>query len=219
MSINSSTFRSKDNHQKNMFLEFQTENSVIFSNTIIQNFFERKKHIGLLCNFLIDSSEENKIKLEQAFKIFFFEFRFIKYLSSIIHYASIDYDKKRNKREERMVLIYDQPINDEDTVCLGELFQERLNNEDDNKQLVSPDEFSNLLENESLYFLYSELTDKQKSILTLAYSHNYQDKEIANMFHVSQQAISKTRSKTLKKLREKITPDVVMSCGIGKEAK
>lgn len=202
-----------------MFLEFQTENSVIFSNTIIQNFFERKKHIGLLCNFLIDSSEENKIKLEQAFKIFFFEFRFIKYLSSTIHYASIDYDKKRNKREERMVLIYDQPINDEDTVCLGELFQERLNNEDDNKQLVSPDEFSNLLENESLYFLYSELTDKQISILTLAYSHNYQDKEIANMFHVSQQAISKTRSKTLKKLREKITPDVVMSCGIGKEAK
>lgn len=198
MSKNLSTFRSKDNLQKNMFLEFQTKNSVIFSNTVIQKFFESKKHIRLLCNFLLDSSEENKIKLEQAFKIFYFELRFVKYLSTTVHYASIDYDKKRKKREERMVMIYDQPINNEGTFCLGELFQEGINNEDDNKKVVSPDEFGNLLENKSVYSVYSNLTEKQKLILTLSYSHNYQDKEIATMLHVSNKQFPKQNQRHLK---------------------
>ncbi|WP_376738452.1 sigma factor-like helix-turn-helix DNA-binding protein [Priestia aryabhattai] len=61
------------------------------------------------------------------------------------------------------------------------------------------------IENPSLYLSIKKLSSKQKKILYLAYIKDLKDVEIARYLNVSQQYITRTRNKTLLKLKRDLS--------------
>jgi DNA-directed RNA polymerase specialized sigma subunit len=58
--------------------------------------------------------------------------------------------------------------------------------------------------NESVYKAFSELTTKQKMILTFTYSMCFLDREIADRLSITPQAVSKARAAALTKLKKRL---------------
>ncbi|WP_019913614.1 sigma-70 family RNA polymerase sigma factor [Paenibacillus sp. HW567] len=156
-------------------------------NPIIKNFLNDKNNYELLLLNITDPSLSNKIRLDEAFKSFYFEIRFTTYISSLIRFSSIDFDKKERRLEKRMIL------NLEDKYMTT---QESFSNDAHLESIAS----SSLLYNGMLL-----LTMKEKEVLVESYINSLSDTEIAKKKNISQQAISKTRKNALKKLREFMT--------------
>ncbi|MEK4529874.1 sigma-70 family RNA polymerase sigma factor [Paenibacillus sp. FSL H8-0104] len=119
--------------------------------------------------------------------------RFIKYMANLIHYNSINYDKKRRLKDSRFSLTLD---NDEkqESALLTVYDSETV-----------PPNLKDHITDHSLYQAYNSLPSQQQQILSLAYIQTLNDKEIAKILGVSQQNVSKHRLKALAKLRSLIT--------------
>lgn len=170
---------------------------------LIAVFLGNPAHSSLLNTVIHDPSEENKCLVVSTFQKFIFQIRFTKYLSSLIRFADIDYHGKRKRVEERNPIIFDSPIGDEGELTLGEQLLQR-NQMNTKNPICKPDLFLASIEDAALYNAFSKLTDRQKTVITLAYSACDLDTEIACALQVSQQAISKTRLLALKKMRNSI---------------
>ncbi|WP_339257844.1 sigma-70 family RNA polymerase sigma factor [Paenibacillus sp. FSL R5-0713] len=118
-----------------------------------------------------------------------YERKFVSYISSLLHFNSINFDKKIRKHHERNTLIMDDieesHIAYEDEKLLGSHLH-RLEN-----QISDP----------NLHKFFLTLSEREKEILNLTYAEEKKDIEISQQFGVSQQSISKTRKNALKKLR------------------
>ncbi|WP_411344408.1 sigma-70 family RNA polymerase sigma factor [Paenibacillus sp. WLX1005] len=119
--------------------------------------------------------------------------RFIKYMANLIHYNSINYDKKRRLKDNRFPLTLDNDENLE-SVLLTIYDLESV-----------PPNLKDHITDYSLYQAYESLSAKQQQVLSFAYVQALNDKEIAGILEVSQQNISKHRLKALTKLRSLIT--------------
>lgn len=119
--------------------------------------------------------------------------RFIKYIANLIHYNSINYDKKRKVIANRYPLTLDN----------NEGIESSLIASYDSEQ--NPPDLKDHLTNPLLFQAYSTLSEQQQKILSLAYVQKLNDKEIATILCRSQQNISKHRLKALAKLRQLIT--------------
>ncbi|MGE6577687.1 sigma-70 family RNA polymerase sigma factor [Paenibacillus xylanexedens] len=119
--------------------------------------------------------------------------RFIKYMANLIHYNSINYDKKRRLKDSRFSLTLD---NDEN-------LESALLTVYDSESV--PPSLKDHITDHSLYQAYDSLSVQQQQILSLAYIQTLNDKEIAKILGVSQQNVSKHRLKALTKLRSLIT--------------
>ncbi|WP_379162723.1 sigma-70 family RNA polymerase sigma factor [Paenibacillus sp. sgz5001063] len=173
---------------------------------IVLGFSSHPENALYVQKFIHEPNTTNQAKLNQAFKAYLFAIRFTKYLSSLITNSRIDYLRKIKKEEERELLIFDKPGSDEDTVSLGEILSNVYNGDDIPQVTVDPDVFQSQLNNEWLYDGFSQLTPKQKYVITLAYSSSSRDSEIALLLHVTQQSVSKTRQRSLQKLKQCIPP-------------
>jgi RNA polymerase sigma factor (sigma-70 family) len=119
--------------------------------------------------------------------------RFIKYMANLIHYNSINYDKKRRLKDNRFPLMLDNDENLE-SVLLTVYDSESV-----------PPNLKDHITDHSLYQAYESLSAKQQQVLSFAYVQALNDKEIARILGVSQQNVSKHRLKALTKLRSLIT--------------
>ncbi|MEK4529865.1 sigma-70 family RNA polymerase sigma factor [Paenibacillus sp. FSL H8-0104] len=119
--------------------------------------------------------------------------RFIRYMANLIHYNSINYDKKRRLKDSRFSLTLD---NDEN-------LESALLTVYDSESV--PANLKDHITDHSLYQAYDSLSAQQQHILSLAYIQNLNDKEIATILGVSQQNVSKHRLKALAKLRSLIS--------------
>ncbi|MMZ56693.1 RNA polymerase sigma factor SigO [compost metagenome] len=119
--------------------------------------------------------------------------RFIKYMANLIHYNSINYDKKRRLKDNRFPLRLDNDENLE-SVLLTVYDSESV-----------PPNLKDHITDHSLYQAYESLSAKQQQVLSFAYVQALNDKEIARILGVSQQNVSKHRLKALTKLRSLIT--------------
>ncbi|WCT56425.1 sigma-70 family RNA polymerase sigma factor [Paenibacillus kyungheensis] len=119
--------------------------------------------------------------------------RFIKYMANLIHYNSINYDKKRRLKDNRFPLTLDKDENLE-SVLLTVYDSESV-----------PSNLKDHITDYSLYQAYESLSAKQKQVLSFAYVQELNDNEIARILEVSQQNVSKHRLKALTKLRSLIT--------------
>lgn len=119
--------------------------------------------------------------------------RFIKYMANLIHYNSINYDKKRRVMVNRYPLTLD---NDEspESVIMSSYDPEAI-----------PPDLKDHMSDASLFQAYTKLSEQQQRILSLAYVQNLNDKEIAKILGGSQQNISKHRLKSLGELRRLLT--------------
>lgn len=131
-----------------------------------------------------DSSVEKKIEEER---------RFVGYISSLLHYNAINFDKKNRKYNERFALILD----DIDNQSQASLVEKEYITES------SYEELENQISDPHLYTLFMSLTTRERQILNLSIINELKDKQIASLLQVSQQSISKTKKVALKKLRNK----------------
>src|SRR5690554_2777892 len=83
-------------------------------NSLIKEFLSNDANFDLFVKAQKSPTNENMEKLDTAFKMFFSEIRFIKYLSKTIYFFSIDFDKFKRKYDRLYRLIMDQPLEEYD---------------------------------------------------------------------------------------------------------
>ncbi|MBU5445502.1 sigma-70 family RNA polymerase sigma factor [Paenibacillus sp. MSJ-34] len=177
-----------------------------FTDYIVRRFFSYPKYYHLLCLYLENPSHNIWIQLEKQFKLFHFEVRFSKYLSSTIRFAYIDFYRKKRKKDQRDVVIFDMKMYEENGNTFGDKYISHIEYEE--KGSTDPQILLDSMKNESLYKAFSELTQKQKVILTSTYCMGYIDKEIAKMLSITPQAVSKTRNSALVTLKKRMRREV-----------
>ncbi len=171
---------------------------------IVQRFFSNPENLNLLYSFLKTSSPRSWRKLQNAFRNFYFEVRFTKYLSSTIKYGYIDFERQRRRREDRSVIIYDMEMCEESNRIFGDEIAIQ-HNIDQEQSRFEPQILMDAIGNELIYKAFSELTSNQKMILTFTYSCCFLDKEIADRMSISPQAVSKARKSALANLKKRLT--------------
>lgn len=95
------------------------------------------------------------------------------------------------------MVILDKPIDDEENITLIDNIAV-LETYD---YLTNSKHIEDYIENVELIKKLRILSQHQKNILSMSYIDDLKDKEIAEILCISQQAVSKTRNKTLEKLR------------------
>jgi RNA polymerase sigma factor (sigma-70 family) len=125
-----------------------------------------------------------------------FEARFTSYVSRSVRYAAIDYMRSTHRFREQYLLILDQPVAYDPSTTHADLLP------------ASEEEFpyrlplSESLEKKEVWDAFNLLTDKQRIVLTLVYAYEWKDTEIAEVWNVTQQAVTKLRLSGLRKMRK-----------------
>lgn len=158
---------------------------------MIKEFLKIEKNLQLYNKYLLHPTIINKNSLDDSFKEFFIEAKFTSYISSLIRLYSIDFDKRQRRLGKRNILISeDEKFNVHAFPSVESEFSLKEARLDDIATSVQ------------LHKAISRLTDKEKKTLLLAYVFEYSDTEVSKLEGVSQQAISKTRLKSLKKIKD-----------------
>lgn len=170
-------------------------------NPVIKSFLEIPENMGLLEEVINNPTNLSKKKLDDKFREFYFKIRFTNYLSQAIYFNAINFDKKVNLFSERNKTILDGQLNDGDSVTLIDYLASK---EWQEGQEVWNDS-TNIADHLSSYTLFNAiqlLTENQRQLLNLAYIYDLNDSEIAIYLNKSQQAVSRSHKKALKKLKE-----------------
>ncbi len=190
-------------HQKLNYFLFVHEQ--IATNTVFLRFLEEDHHTNVFVVSLIDKSSWSD-KLDQLFREFYFEYRFISFISQTLYYEAIHYDKKIRKEKVReQTVLYESSESTED-------YNLTLLDKIESKQEIEPeiytDSFAGHIENVNLYQAFKGLTERQQTILYEAYVRDMKDVEISKKLNISQQSVSKTRKVALLSLRKMLQPGV-----------
>ncbi|WP_283153315.1 sigma-70 family RNA polymerase sigma factor [Guptibacillus hwajinpoensis] len=163
-------------------------------NLLFKSFIQEEKHWTSFMEAYVYGDREAVNKLNSLFQKYYTEIRFIAYVTKLIRYTAINFDRKRRLGHLRFPLTLDQPVGMsrhawiyfiESTETCGET-----------------NSFAESFQQKSLYLAYSRLTPKQMEVLELFYRFEASDTEIAKMAGISQQAASRRRKRALEKLRE-----------------
>ncbi len=174
--------------------EFLINYSDFFKEPVVKKFFSDQKNYVLLYQVIESRDSELITELDKRFKIFYKNTKKIKYLSSLIRFFAIDYDKKRRRESDRYQLILDKTANNNG---LDSFFYKEINYEE---ELVGKDWDSNLTDTIVINGI-KKLSEKQQSILTLSYIFDWTNTEIASHFQVSPQNVSQIKIQAIKKLK------------------
>ncbi|CAM4111675.1 hypothetical protein [Lederbergia lenta] len=105
--------------------EFFDKNSENLENPIIKSFMSDKRHFELVKEAVLMPTNSNKERVDNAFKKHYTKIKKTKYVSSLIYFFSIDFDKKNRKLNKQQQLILDKSIsNDNNTTTPKELIQD-----------------------------------------------------------------------------------------------
>ena len=170
-------------------------------NPVIKSFLEIPENMGLLEEVINNPTNLSKKKLDDTFREYYFKIRFTNYLSTAIYFNAINYDKKVNLFLERNKTILDGQLNDGDSVTLIDYLASKEWQEGQEVWIDS----TNIADHLTSYTLFNAiqlLTENQRQLLNLAYIYDLNDSEIAIYLNKSQQAVSRSHKKALKKLRE-----------------
>jgi RNA polymerase sigma factor (sigma-70 family) len=172
---------------------FNSKYKEVLNEKLIRNFLKENNH--LLENYLKAPSKENQQELDNAFKIFYKRVRTIKYISKMIHFYSIDYDKRQRKIQSRYELTFDNPEDGERKV-LKSSEEPVLKNE-----VTGTYELRDVIQDNKLYEKIINLSEKQYQVLNLIYYHGFSSTEVAEIMNTSIQSISYNHKKALDLLK------------------
>ncbi len=180
--------------------EFMEINKGVLNNPIITSFLENDDNYKLVQEAVSDSTEVNQEKVDKAFKEHYNRVKLISYISKLIHFFSIDFDKKINKINRNYLLTLDQSVssdNENETVAKGLIISKDLYSYESAYGSTLKDH----IENDKLLLALEELTPNQLDILELIYLNNFPIKDIALLLDTSPQNVSNQHRKALKKLK------------------
>lgn|GEM_PF-2683371 len=179
---------------------FTTQEKERLKEPIVSNFLKDDENYQKFTAFIESPIHETKNALDSAFKTYYKWVKVIAYIDKLIHYYSMDLDKKRNKHHANHQLILDKPIGDNGSMTMK-------NNLASNQHPVLHScqfPLEELLENLNLYKAWKTLSDKQKKILTLKYQYSLKDVELADILSETKQVISYNHNKAIKILRHSL---------------
>jgi RNA polymerase sigma factor (sigma-70 family) len=170
-------------------------------NPVIKSFLDIQENMDLLVDVINNPSNVSKKKLDDTFREYYFKIRFTNYLSKAIYFNAINFDKKVNLFLDRNKSILDSQLKEGDNLTLIDYLVSKEWQEGQEVWIDS----SNIADHLTSYSLYKAiqlLTENQRQLLNLAYIYDLNDSEIAIYLNKSQQAVSRSHKKALKKLRE-----------------
>ncbi len=187
-----------------IFQTFQNEHPALFQQPIVQSFLQEEAHYELLKQAICNPTDAYRDRVDDAFKLFYKNVRVLTYLSNLIYYNAINFDKTTQKHYDREMLTLDQPLQtsegNEGATHKDMLYYPSL----DMTDTVIRGTIANYVEDPKLYQAIQNLTLKQQKIITYKYVKGLQNKEIADLLGNSPQNISKLHQQTLKKLKKSL---------------
>ncbi|WP_409251824.1 sigma-70 family RNA polymerase sigma factor [Bacillus sp. SCS-153A] len=165
-------------------------------NQVVESFLSREENRKLLEEFLEDPSDSAEDGLNEAFKAHYFGIRFTSYVSSSLYFHSVNFDKKARLERDRQLLTLDKPLGDGEDASYKEMIADT-----EATSYYTEKNLEESISDETLMEAFQRLTERQRFILNLAYAEERSDTEIAEILGVTQQAVSKTHRKALKKLK------------------
>src|SRR5699024_2804541 len=179
---------------------FQSKHGQALSNQVVQRFLSQASHYELFATAICFPTEDNWQRLDQAFRQFYTEIRFINYIERVLWGYAKDFRVKYERDEARYLCMMDKPIQikgeSSAITYKDQLVDHRQDNTPKGETLLDQ------VEDLQLQKALKQLTDKQLRVLDGYYVHNMTQKEIARSLGVSQQSISKIMKTALDKLKD-----------------
>ncbi|MED0876785.1 sigma-70 family RNA polymerase sigma factor [Bacillus mobilis] len=170
---------------------------------IVRNFLKEKAHYNLFQSAIESPTKENIFLLNRTFSEYYRKVKIINYISTLIHFYSIDFDKKMALNKKRNILNFDSSTgNQENTtvkITIGASSQDDSTYIDFEKNM---DNLTDHISDERLYTALNYLSRKQLNILKLIYLYDYSNKKVAKTLSISEQTVSYNHKRALQKLRE-----------------
>lgn len=173
---------------------------------IMRNFLKDSNNYGLFLNAMEKPTNDNKQLLDKAFKSYFKKVKIISYISNLIYFYSIGFDKKVSINNKRNILNLDKPITNEgeNHTTILDLMSDDLTDITYMQFEKKQTHLKEHITDELLYEGLSLLSKKQLEILNLYYVHQYNNKQISRILSVSEQTISYNHKKALKTLKSQL---------------
>ncbi|MGE7691454.1 sigma-70 family RNA polymerase sigma factor [Lysinibacillus sp. NPDC097214] len=183
--------------------EFFYRNNEQVNNPIIKSFLSDFNNLYLVQKAILYPTERNKKLVDESFQSHYINVRKIKYVSNLIYFFSLDFDKKRRRLQDRTLLILDKGLSEEGSTTAKELIEDAsIGKELDH--LVGEGLLDNI-EDEQLLKSLRKLTVKQLQILEMIYVKELSIKEIAQTLQTTPQNISNLHRKALNKLKHTLS--------------
>ncbi|MES5398168.1 sigma-70 family RNA polymerase sigma factor [Bacillus amyloliquefaciens] len=181
------------------FCKYVKENQEKLNEPIVVYFLEDQKNLTLFQNALNNPSQENRNRLDNAFRDHYIRVKIINYVSKLIHFYSFDYNKRVSNNKKRQILNFDTP--DKEPKIHADLLTKRTESLFEEKQT----DFEEVIENTKLYSSFKSLNPAQKRVIELLYINQLTNKDIAVILNMSQQLVSYHHRTALKKLKKAMT--------------
>ncbi|WP_019241034.1 MULTISPECIES: sigma-70 family RNA polymerase sigma factor [Bacillus] len=184
------------------YKRYKEKRKKYLDNDIIHSFLKNPENDKLLMQYVEHPSTFNKNQLDKAFKCFYFNIRFVSFISSTLYFNAINFDKKNRKHNNSHSLILERSIDEEGNLFLKDtIVDEKAQEKMDNCFVHT---IMDYIDEPLLYEAITLLTDKQKEIIHLYYVDCLNDTEISKILNTSQQNVSKIHQKALEKIRSYI---------------
>ena len=185
--------------EKQKIEEFFYRNNEQVNNPIIKSFLSDSNNLYLVQKAILYPTDHNKKLVDESFQSHYINVRKIKYVSNLIYFFSLDFDKKRRRLQNRALLILDKGLSEEGGTAAKELIEDasvgtKLDHIVDGGLLDN-------IEDEQLLKSLQKLTVKQLQILEMIYVKELSIKEIAHTLQTTPQNISNLHRKALNKLK------------------
>ncbi|MEB2280561.1 sigma-70 family RNA polymerase sigma factor [Lysinibacillus xylanilyticus] len=182
--------------------EFFYKNNEQVNNPIIKSFLSDSQNLYLVQKAILYPTEINRKLVDESFQTHYINVKKTKYVSNLIYFFSLDFDKKRRRLQNRTLLILDKGLSEKDGKTVKELVEDAsTDTELDN--IVGKGLLDNI-EDERLLKSLQKLTIKQLQILEMIYVKELSIKEIAQTLQTTPQNISNLHRKALNKLNNSL---------------
>ncbi|MFE7064493.1 hypothetical protein ACFVAD_20370 [Sutcliffiella sp. NPDC057660] len=183
--------------------EYKQMNVEFFSQPIVKGFFESdSSHMELLEKAIIQGDKKSQRMLDNLFFEHFLLYRLVKYITTLSHFYSIDFDKRLRKQKVRYPAILDKTIDDsENDGTMGDFLsykQEEFHEMNQDLNLFD------IIENDNLLLAFKSLTLKEMQILQLIIIENRKQVDIAHLFGETPQNIAKTKKRAIEKVQRQL---------------
>ncbi|MGG3522557.1 sigma-70 family RNA polymerase sigma factor [Bacillus pseudomycoides] len=172
---------------------------------IVRNFLKDKENYALFQEAILNPTEENTSMLNNAFAEYYRKVKVINYISNLVYFYSIDFDKRISLYKKRNLFSLTVPHEETDK-SLNNLDALTSSEEDltynDFENMNKKDDLKDHIDDDLLYKALDVLSDKQIRILTLMYLNDHTNKEVAEILNESVQTISYNHNKALSKIKE-----------------
>jgi len=178
--------------------DFFYRNNEQVNNPIIKSFLSDSDNLYLVQKAILYPTDINRKLVDESFQSHYKNVRKTKYVSNLIYFFSLDFDKKRRKLQKRSLLILDKGLSEKDGKTAIERIED-ASNETELDNIVGEGLLDNI-EDEQLLKSLQKLTVKQLQILEMIYVKELSIKEIAQTLQTTPQNISNLHRKALNKL-------------------